>query len=274
MRVRIVFNLKNKGSWVPFHHQHLLNELIEQLISHNIPDYKGFKLYNFSGLKGQTKVSKQGLHFFSSKVTLVLASMSEEFIQKFTKALLSQIQIQIGQLLLQPESVDVEASPQLNEESKYICISPLVLVNPEYDVYYAKKFVSPEQDIFSDLLYETTMTRMEESGLYSSEDIADFYKFQLLPDTNYLRRIKQGEKKFARIYAAYDEYNQKHEMRAYTFPFTLYAAPEVQEFIFNCGLGAYTHRGFGMIDLANVDPVRRIKDRRQTLIDSDRTSEN
>ncbi|NJO03714.1 MAG: hypothetical protein HC880_20425 [Bacteroidia bacterium] len=63
-------------------------------------------------------------------------------------------------------------------------------------------------------------------------------------------------KKFARIYTVF-EGKIKYELRGYTFPFTLYAAPAVQEFIFNCGLGAYTHKGFGMIDLANVDPIER-----------------
>jgi CRISPR-associated endoribonuclease Cas6 len=46
-------------------------------------------------------------------------------------------------------------------------------------------------------------------------------------------------------------------VRGYTFPFTLYAKKEVQEFVFTCGLGAFTHKGFGMLDLANADISKR-----------------
>lgn len=37
----------------------------------------------------------------------------------------------------------------------------------------------------------------------------------------------------------------------------LYYAPEVQDFVFKCGLGAFTHKGFGMLDLANHSPNQR-----------------
>jgi CRISPR-associated endoribonuclease Cas6 len=37
----------------------------------------------------------------------------------------------------------------------------------------------------------------------------------------------------------------------------LYAAKEVQEFVFSGGMGSFTHKGFGMLDLANTDPSKR-----------------
>jgi len=52
-------------------------------------------------------------------------------------------------------------------------------------------------------------------------------------------------------------WNVKYEVRGYTLPFTLYAAGEVQDFVFKCGLGAFTHKGFGMLDLANNMPSQR-----------------
>jgi CRISPR-associated endoribonuclease Cas6 len=49
----------------------------------------------------------------------------------------------------------------------------------------------------------------------------------------------------------------KFEVRGYTFPFTLYAAREVQEFIYQNGLGYFTHKGFGMLDVSNNDSIQR-----------------
>jgi CRISPR-associated endoribonuclease Cas6 len=255
VRVRLVFSLKNRGGWVPFHHQHLLAQFIKDLANKDI-SFKNFKLYNFSGLKGQTKISRQGLHFYSNKVTLVVSSYEPKFINHLLQQIFNQPEVQIGDLSLIPESVEKENSPEIDDHVKYVCISPLVLTEPEKDNYHAKKFIPPEDDEFSDLLYDSTMMRMEQSGLFTTEQIASFFKFQIVPDKIYLKKIKEDHKKFARIYTIPQD-RMKLEVRGYTLPFELYAAPEVQQFVFECGLGAYTHQGYGMIDLANTDPIKR-----------------
>ncbi|MDN4164254.1 CRISPR-associated endoribonuclease Cas6 [Cytophagales bacterium LB-30] len=257
MRVRIIFNLKNKGSYVPFHHQYLLAQLIKGIIlKGKNPQYKDFSFYNFSGLKGQTKISRNGLHFYSSKVTLVFSCADQEFVNYFLKNLFELTQIEIGNLSLQPDSVELEQKPVLVEAMKYICISPIVLLTPNFYDDQGKKFINPETDQFSDLLYETTMNRMEQSGMFTAEQLTSFFKFQFVPDKDYLFKIKDTQKKFARIYPLYDQ-DVKYEIRGYTLPFTLYAAPEVQQFLFTHGMGLYAHKGFGMLDIANSDPSQR-----------------
>lgn len=258
MRVRVVFSLKNKGAFVPFHHQNLLSQFIKSLIQTGGDEFKTYQYYNFSGLKGQTKISKSGLHFYSSRVTLVISAQEITFIDFLLNQIFSYRQVKIGDLELEPELVEKELQPDFEEGVKYVCISPLVLANPlvEPQNQNSKRFISPETDEFSDLLYENTMLRMEKSGAFSAEQTASFYEFQIVPDKNYLEKIKQDEKKFARIYSALEQ-NKCYELRGYTFPFTLYAKKEVQSFVFECGLGVFTHKGFGMLDLANQDPVQR-----------------
>jgi CRISPR-associated endoribonuclease Cas6 len=46
-------------------------------------------------------------------------------------------------------------------------------------------------------------------------------------------------------------------VRGYTFPFTLYAAKEVQQFVYENGLGHFTHKGFGMLDVAHNDTIQQ-----------------
>ena len=256
MRIRIVFGLTNKGASVPFHHQFLLSNLVNSILDKYKGDFQHFDLFNFSGLKGQTKVGKEGLHFYSNKVTLVFSSPNDDFIDFFIKCLFKQQQVEIGKLLLIPLNVEKEVNPQLINEAKYICISPLVVISPTDFSVDAKKFISPGVDAFSDMLYESTMNRMEKSGRFSAEEISSFYKFQIIPDKNYLTKIREEEKKFARIFPAFDKSN-KYEVRGYTLPFTLYADEKVQQFVFDCGLGVFTHKGFGMLDLANADPNQR-----------------
>jgi CRISPR-associated endoribonuclease Cas6 len=260
LRIRLIFILKNKGGYVPFHHQYLLTQLIKGvLLKGEKAEYFNYIGYNFSGLKGQTKISRNGLHFFSSRVTLVVSCMNKDFIDYFVKNIFDFPQLEVGNLTLIPEMVEEEQIVDFENVNKFICISPIVLSAPKFNDSEGKKFIHPETDEFSDLLYESIILRMSESKHYSEEKLKTFFKFQLVPDHAYLMKIEQSQKKFARIYPVFDQ-DVKYEVRGYTFPFTLYAAPEVQEFVFILGLGAFTHKGFGMLDLANTDPTKRTKE--------------
>jgi CRISPR-associated endoribonuclease Cas6 len=77
----------------------------------------------------------------------------------------------------------------------------------------------------------------------------------LVPDKDYINRLQSSHKKFARIYPLYDS-DIKYEVRGYTFPFTLYAPQPVQQFVYENGLGHFSHKGFGMLDVASQDSIK------------------
>ena len=138
---------------MPFHHQYLLAQLLKGiLIRGGESDYADYKWFNFSGLKGQTKVSRNGLHFYSNKVTLVISSFEKPFIDYLLRQLFKLSQVEVGSLFLEPEYVEVENMPTFEESMKYICISPLVLLEPSFSDDQGKRFISPEAETFSDSL--------------------------------------------------------------------------------------------------------------------------
>ncbi len=249
---------------MPFHHQFLLAQTIKGLVMlGKNSKYFSYTQYNFSGLKGQIKISRKGLHFFSSKVTLVFSSSDQDFIDYFMGVLFEQKELMIGTLLLVPEAVENEEPVTITESVKFLCISPIVLVPASFNDESGKRFISPDSDEFSDLLYDSTIARMETSGKFSAEQLADFYKFQLVADKDYINRIQASHKKFARIYPLYDS-DVKYEVRGYTFPFTLYAPQPVQQFVYENGLGHFSHKGFGMLDIANASSVKTNVDQEAT----------
>lgn len=213
------------------------------------------KTFHYSGLKGQTKVGRNGLHYYSKKVTIVFASSDQELIKQICMSIFDFPSIFLGNLMLEPESVEQEIVQNNTGTSRYLCISPIVLSNIN-DPYKSKEFIHPSSERFSDLLYESTMERMEKSGLYTADDTAAFYKFQVIPDNGYLEKLSQRHKKFARIYLV-EEGSQLKEIRGYTFPFSLYASEEVHDFIFQNGFGEFSSHGFGMIDYHDQSLVRR-----------------
>ncbi len=256
MRVRITFNVSNRGALVPFHHQFLISEVIKELLlKDDAKEYKEYPFYSFSGLKGQTRLSRNGLRYNSKKVTIVVSSLSEEFIGHLVGLILKEECISIAELNIHPEIAEEEVSVSLERNTKYLCISPLVLISPDQGPEASKQFIDPSYDEFSDYLYDTTIIRMSKYGI-ETDKIPEVQKFQLVPDKDYLDKIRSSNKKFARIYPVYSN-GEKQEVRGYTFPFTLYAADEIQDFIFTCGLGAQCCKGFGMLDLANSNPIER-----------------
>lgn len=241
---------------VPFHHQHLIAQIFRGLLLSQGPsEFRDFTYFSFSGLKGQTRVSRQGLQYQSRKTTIVVSSINPEFIAFLTELVLMQETIQIGHLSLSPELAEEEIEMNFDLESKFVCISPIVLRLPDFNSEIGKEFVEPLSDEFSDALYDSTLARMNAYGIQTSE-IPDIQKFQVLPDEQYLEKIKEANKKFSRVYPVYDQ-DVKYDVRGYTFPFRLYAAEPVQQFLLSCGLGEYSHKGFGMLDFANSDPTLR-----------------
>lgn len=222
----------------------------------NKPEFFNYTQYNFSGLKGQIKISRKGLHFYSSKVTLVFSAADKTFLDYFLSVLFDQKELLIGNLQLVPESIEEEDPVRITDSVKFLCISPIVLLKGSFNDESGKRFISPGTDEFSDLLYDSTIQRMELTGKFSPEQLADFYKFQLVPDQEYLDRIQSSHKKFARIYPVYDS-DIKFEVRGYTLPFTLYAPQPVQQFVYEHGLGYFSHKGFGMLDVANHNSVHK-----------------
>ena len=260
MRVRIVFDLKNRGATIPYHHQYLLAQFIRGVVLKDDDSrYNSYKLFNFSGLKGQTRISRNGLQYLSRKVTLVLSTLDDEFANHFLNRLFELKTLEIGNLKLSPDLVEIEEPVTFGEKTKFICISPLVLFSPDKNDYLNKKFITPSSDLFSDLLYKSTMLRFRDAFGLENEDLASMNKFQIVPDRDYILRLTRSQKKFARVYSTYHN-NVRYELRGYTFPLTLFAVKEVQEFVFTCGLGALTENGFGMLDVANVDPTERIEE--------------
>ncbi|MFZ5971856.1 MAG: CRISPR-associated endoribonuclease Cas6 [Bacteroidota bacterium] len=264
MRIRIVFSLKNRGAYVPFHHQFLLAQTIKGLlVTGGRKEFLDYTQFNFSGLKGQIKISRKGLHFYSSKVTLVFSASDKVFIEYLLSVLFAQRELVIGSLQLVPETVENEDPVAIGDAVKFLCISPLVLLPASFNDESGKRFISPETDEFSDLLYDSTMARLEASGKFPADRLAEFYRFQLVPDRDYLHRLQSAHKKFARIYPLYDS-DIKYEVRGYTFPFTLYAPQPVQQFIYEQGLGFFSHKGFGMLDVASPDSIKSEADMEET----------
>lgn len=246
MRVRIIFENKDKGATVPFHHQYHLYRLFKGIIKKcGDAEMETFRHFNFSGLKGQTKVSKNGLHFYSNKVTLVFSCSDKDFLDKVIEQIFEFEILKVRNLQLKPLIVEEESEIDFQEEMDYVCLSPIILLPGEIFDECSKEFIHPHSNEFSNTLKQAFFNRFPE--LDQSVDI------QFIPDKKYIDRIESQGKKYSRIYPLYDQ-DIPYEVRGYTFPFKLIAPIEYHQKLYHNGVGLYSDKGFGMMDIANVQP--------------------
>jgi CRISPR-associated endoribonuclease Cas6 len=242
MRVKISF-ARNRGSnnSVPLHHQKIVSTFINELMQ-EIP--VSTEYFNFSSLKGTSKVQKGFMHFLSSKLSLVISSDNDAFVEELVKKIFEKPMVFIGKLELIPKTHQVIPAPEFKTKMKYIGISPLVLIDPDKDEMGAQVQMDPTSHEFSDFLYNTLIDRMEQRG-YTEQELNDFAVFEASPDKEYVDKINQLGKKYARIY----KNNSDKIMMGYLLPFTLHAHNTVHKYIWDCGLGVLSNQGYGMIDV-------------------------
>mgnify|MGYP003336293117 CR=1 FL=1 len=243
MRVKFSF-LKAKGvdPVLPLHHQKLISAFIREMLA-DYPNHTG--LYNFSTLKGTSKIQAGQIRYMSSKVSLALASSDDKLVEHLIQKLSSHNEVTIGKMILVPKAHQVIHDPQFSVQMKYVCISPLVIKNAVAGEEPRTPPLDPATHEFSDHLFNVMIDRMEKAG-YSDEDLNSFAEFELQPDKTYLHKVTEQGKKLVRHYK-----NDNNEvMPGYLIPFTLHAHPKVQKFIWDTGLGLYCNNGFGMVDLA------------------------
>lgn len=248
MRVRITFNVTNGEGYLPFYHQNLVLNTFSLLFEKNGISSGLPKSFTFSSLKGSFQVTPYGLKLESSKLTLILSGSDFNFIDKVRELIFKEGDIQLGSILLTPIFYNVENSPSFQFEMKYICLSQFGIIPPSLKMDNSERFVNPLHDSFSDLLYYSTMERLEETGQFSADELESFSKFQIVPEQSYIKRFEDHEEKYSRIYNI-DYNNRPVRLRGYIFPFTLYADPKVQEYLYYNGLGVCTEKGWGALDI-------------------------
>lgn len=246
MRVKISF-LRDQMSanTIPLHHQTLLAESLYLLIDTMDTDRS---VFNFSSLKGTSKIQNGFMRFLSSKVTLVVSSRNPQQLEQLVAKIFELPSLSVGKMNLMPRSHEVIPDPEFTTKMRYLCISPMILIDPRKDPERSQVTIDPTSQEFSDILYELTLDRMERAG-YSETQLNDYAEFDAQPDQDYVQKLNETGKKFARYYRSADG----STMMGYLLPFTLHAHPDVHRFIWDCGVGVLNDQGYGMVDLVKVN---------------------
>lgn len=241
MRVKISFTRDNtSGNSIPLHHQQIVSDSLGYIVQEINGNKKDL---SFSSLKGTSKIQNGFMKFLSSKVTLVISSADADLVNKVVDRIFEKSFLPVGKMNLLPRHKDVIPDPVFETRMRYLCISPMVLFDPEKEQEKSLNQVDPTSHEFSDVLYNVVLDQMEKAGV-SEEQLNAYAEFDAQPDQDYIAKVSTGNKKFARIYRD----NEGRNMLGYLLPFSLHAHPDVQRFIWQSGLGVLNDQGYGMVD--------------------------
>lgn len=251
MRIKIIFvKTFQSTNLLPLHHQITLSRSLSEFMDR---DRDSKTLYTFSTIKGSSNVQDGKISFLTNKLSLVISSNNENFLKSTVSRIFEKHVVKIGKMLLIPKQQQVIEMPEFKTEMKYVCLAPFVLIDSEKEPERSETIIEPTTQEFSDLLFNTTMQRMQAAG-FSEEELKSFETFEAIADTEYLKKIVENNKRFARFYRNI----AGQTMVGYLLPFTLHAHTKVHEFICDTGLGLYTLEGYGMIDVVHQNPIPQI----------------
>jgi CRISPR-associated endoribonuclease Cas6 len=250
MRVKITFAKgvsdkkskdKEKDS-VPIHHQRHLSSLFHELMKGETQDS-----FCFSSLKGTSKVMGGQIVFLSTKVTVVISAPTQDFVEGILRKVFEKNEIKIDNFSMIPKAYQLISEPKFKTENRYICLSPVVISPSTHEE--PQNVLDPASQEFSDLVFDSLMTRMEDAG-YTDEQLNQYAQFEITPDPGYMKKIGNSPKKYARTYK-----NDKDEnMTGYLFPFIIHAHAEIHKFIWQRGIGLFTTEGYGFLDTVPETP--------------------
>lgn len=256
MRIKISLNkVQGNPGLVPLHHQQIVSAFLAEMIQEV---GRSTDRLVFSSLKGTSKVQNGQIRFLSNKITLVIASDDVPFLDQLIEKIFAKKLHNIGKLSVQPKAHDIIPDPEFKTVMKYVCISPIIPAPAVVDGSPEPIALDPMSHEFSDNLYNIVIDQMEKAG-FSEDELNSFAEFEVTPDVNYVNKLIEGGKKFARLY----KNNENKLMVGYLLPFTLHAHPTVHKFIWDAGFGLYGTHGYGMIDIVQPERPKKKRNKKQ-----------
>ena len=264
MRIRVNLHLERRVA-VPVNHQHYLTAVVYQFLEQADADYarflhddgyaptangaangmsepthperRRFKLFTFSSLradKAHRRVEGERLWLGPGEAHWLVSSPVPKFLTEFATGLLQAGTLRVGSVCLPVTAAETLPSPDLGEEARFTCLSPIVAAVGSPD-QATPAYLRPGDERFSEQLRRNLIAKY--SALYGKapEDT----RLMVTWDADYLR-THRGTKvvhyKGIGIAGAF-------------CPLTLSGSTPLLEIAYDAGLGEKNAAGFGMIEV-------------------------
>ena len=242
MRIRIRLQTETQQIKVPFNYNTILTGIIyttlhDQGYSNYLHTSKGFKYWSISQMYFHNyHIDKVNNCFHvDGGFTFIVSCPDTYFITSLMEGLLEREHISVNGQRLLVDEVLVLDHPQLSVSTEYYTLSPIcVRTKREVDGKLKQYDLNPSEQQFYDNIGKLICKKYNQyhdQEKYTSDDVHVTSKMMHIKGVRVA--IRKGK---------YTIYN-----RAYFMDIRVTAPLELQEFLYDCGLGEKTAMGFGCI---------------------------
>lgn len=253
MRIRVALQLARETA-VPLNHQHFLTAVVYRFLEYSDADYarflhgegyapqegdrRRFKLFCFAPLRARRRrIAGNRLWLGPGEAEWIVCSPVEAFLTNFATGLLSEGSLRVGTTTLTVSSVETLPAPQLEECTRFKCLSPIVAAVPGKNSERTwTRYLRPKDPDFSERVRTNLLGKY--SALHGHPPQDDNFKLEW--DNEYLN-THRGTKLVT--------YKDINIVGAFA-PFTLAGSTELMQLAYDAGLGEKNAGGFGCVEVA------------------------
>jgi CRISPR-associated endoribonuclease Cas6 len=257
MRIRVALSLQ-KPIVLPIGHQHMLAGIVYAFLAQGNEEYarflhddgylaslderdhRRFKLFVHSPLRAKRRrVAGSVLQLGPGKAEWLISSPVDDFLTAFAVGLMANGELDLGRMRIPVASVETLPAPSMGVNTRFTCISPIVVsvTERENGVAHTRYLVAGDAE-FGDRVRQNLLAKY--AALHGGKLPADD-RLTLRFDEEYLSRHR-GTKLI--------EYKGIH-VRGMMAPFAACGSPELMRVGYEAGFGEKNAAGFGMVEVAN-----------------------
>ncbi len=256
MRLKLTLIQERKKESLPVNTNYYICAAIYRALERSSPEFSGlmhhrgysspkdrrkFKLFTFSNLNvPERKIDGTRLISFSKKISLMISSPMEDFLQHLVTGLFSDGYFFIEHARFQKGDIQVLPDPEFSETMEFSMLSPMVVSVMRPD--RSKEFLKYNDERLSAVVLKNLLAKYQ--AIYGHAFGGSISSFAIRFSEKYLTQRQGKVEKLVKIREGHAE---ETHIKAILCPFTITAPIELIKVGYDCGFGEKNSVGFGMV---------------------------
>ncbi|NPA54438.1 MAG: CRISPR-associated endoribonuclease Cas6 [Aquificae bacterium] len=242
MRIKLVFNSGEPFINLPLHHNVTIQGMLYKSLPKFLSDFlheigffyngRRFKLFTFSKIFSERFIldTEKKRIKYKTPITLYISSAVDEITKNWGEYMLKKDQIKLGKNELFLETIEVQESPELNEEFNVRTLSPITVYRTFENGKKFYRYYKPQEEEFEELIRDNLRKKY---NILTGKNLGTF-PISIEPT-----------KKIRKVLIKYKDF----PIEAYEGIFKIKTDPELFKVVYDTGLGSKNSQGFGMVEV-------------------------
>jgi CRISPR-associated endoribonuclease Cas6 len=256
MRLKLTLIQERRTESLPLNTNNYISAAIYRTLEHSSPEFSAlmhnygysnpedrrkFKLFTFSNLDvPDRKIDGSRLISFSKKISFMLSSPMDDFLQHLVTGLFSDGYFFIEHARFQKGDIQTLPDPEFLETMEFSMLSPMVvsIMRPDR----SKEFLKYNDERISVVILQNLLGKYEAVHRKAFEGNIDSFSIRFSE-----KYLTQRQGKVEKLIKIREGRAEETNIKAILCPFTITAPMELIKIGYDCGFGEKNAMGFGMV---------------------------